>query len=122
MSNEPSKQDDSKKQGKSSVLQMQAIIENPSFSESGKADLLRAAMQKQLEKGDHSFINPNSPFTKSFIDGIALIDELAPTPDKPSIHRQHCHDFVAKKLDTLLPVYMEVPLVPKGGGGGEWSP
>ncbi|KAG7337675.1 hypothetical protein IV203_037015 [Nitzschia inconspicua] len=118
MSNEPSKQDDSKKQYKSFVLEMQAIIDNPSFPESLKRDLLTAAMQKQLEKGDHSFINPNSPFTKSFIDGVAMIDKYATTPDKASMQREHCHGFVAQKIDTLLPVHMELPLVPKGGVNG----
>ncbi|KAG7374270.1 hypothetical protein IV203_013365 [Nitzschia inconspicua] len=118
MSKEPSKQDDLKKQCNSFVLEMQAIIDNPSFSESRKRDLLRDAMQKQLEKGDHSFINPNSPFSKSFINGVALIDKYAATPNKPSMQREHCHDFVAKKIDTLLPVHMELPPIPKGSVKG----
>ncbi|KAG7339464.1 hypothetical protein IV203_025356 [Nitzschia inconspicua] len=118
MSNKQPKQDESQHQRQASVTVFQAIIDNPSFSERLKRDLLRSVMQKQLEKGDHSFINPNSPFTKSFLEGVALIDKYAATPDKPSMQRGHCYDFIVKKIDTLLPAHMERPLVPQGEASG----
>ncbi|KAG7349850.1 hypothetical protein IV203_012447 [Nitzschia inconspicua] len=118
MSSKPPKQDDSQHQRQASVTLFQGIIDNPSFTEIQKRDVLRSVIQRQLRKRDHSFINPNSPFTKSFLDGIAIINEYAATPDRPSLQRELCYDFVVKKIETVLPAQMEQPLVPQGEASG----
>ncbi|KAG7373928.1 hypothetical protein IV203_013023 [Nitzschia inconspicua] len=118
MSNKQPKPDESQHQRQASVNLFQGIIDNPYFTEIQKRDVLKSVMKRQLKKGDHSFINPNSPFTKRFLDAITIVNEYAATPDRPSLQRELCYDFVVKKIDTLLPAHMKQPLVPRGEASG----
>ncbi|KAG7344905.1 hypothetical protein IV203_032436 [Nitzschia inconspicua] len=118
MSSNPRKVEESKPQPQASVIKFQAIVDNPHFTETQKRDLLRSMMQRQLKKGDESFMNTNSPSTQGFLGTLAAINECANTPDRPFLRRQQYNDFIAKKVNTLLQSQMELPLAPQGESSG----
>ncbi|KAG7372906.1 hypothetical protein IV203_033641 [Nitzschia inconspicua] len=118
MSSNPRKLEESKTQPQASVIKFQAIVDNPHFTETQKRDLLRSMMQRQLKKGDESFMNTNSPSTQGFLGTLAAINECANTPDRPFLRRQQYNDFIAKKVNTLLQSQMELPLAPQGESSG----
>ncbi|KAG7356498.1 MULE transposase domain containing protein [Nitzschia inconspicua] len=118
MSSNPRKQDESKPQPQASAMQFQAIVDNPHFTETQKRDLLRSMMERQLKKGDDSFMNTDSPSTKGFLGTLAAINEYANTPDRPFLRRQQYNDFIGKKIDTLLPFQMDPPPAPQAEAGG----
>ncbi|KAG7348901.1 hypothetical protein IV203_011498 [Nitzschia inconspicua] len=118
MSSNPRKLEESKPQPQASVIKFQAIVDNPHFTETQKRDLLRSMMQRQLKKGDESFMNTNRPSTQGFLGTLAAINECANTPDRPFLRRQQYNDFIAKKVDTLLQSQMKLPLAPQGESSG----
>ncbi|KAG7350144.1 hypothetical protein IV203_009516 [Nitzschia inconspicua] len=108
MSSNPRKLEESKPQPQASVIKF--IVDNPHFTETQKRDLLRSMMQRQLKKGDESFMNTNSPSTQGFLGTFAAINECANTPDRPFLRRQ--------QVDTLLQSQMELPLASQGESSG----